>query len=287
MPQELNSKRNGEVFITLDNIPIVFIHTGEFQWLGEVVEQASKQNKVMVLADERYAELPNSYNVHEFDKYVKMFDSVYVNLSSNGRWFEFAAFCRWFRLYEFMERNNIPIAFHPDTDVLIYCDVTDEYYKKFSAYDLTLIKGSCGASTFVTLDRVRSFCEYVLNIYMEHGTTFIAFTDMFAQFQRNNQDGGICDMTLWQSYRNRFSVPFAEMTDIINGETYDHTMKDVLEWDDQKNRKFIEFRKGIPYARHMPDREMIRMMSLHFQGQTDESIPYFMEIAKESLKGGK
>jgi len=269
-------------------IPVVFIHSGEFRWFREVVEQAERAgNRVLVLADEKYAELPNSYNVHEFDKYVNWFDSVYVNLSSNGRWFEFAAFCRWFRLYEFMLRNNIPIAFHPDTDVLIYANVTEEYRKKFSQYDLTLIKGACGASTFITLERVKSFCEYVINIYMERGTTFAAFTDMFAQFQRNNQDGGICDMTLWQSYRNRFSVPFAEMTDIINGETYDHTMKDMSDYDDQNNHKFIQFRNGVPYARHMPDRKDIRMMTLHFQGQTDETIPEFIAMARESMKHGK
>jgi hypothetical protein len=266
----------------MNNIPIIIIHSGEFQWFKEVVEQASQQNKVIVLADERYADLPNSYNVHEFDKYVKMFDSVYVNLSSNGRWFEFAAFCRWFRLYEFMERNKIEIAFHPDTDVLIYADVTEEYYKKFSAYDLTLIKGACGAATFITLPRLRSFIEYVLNIYMERGSTFRAFTDMFAQFQRDNRDGGICDMTLWESYRRRFEVPYAEMTDIIDGETYDHTLNDISEYDDQAGHKYIWFENGVPYGRHMPDRKNIKFMVLHFQGQRDALIPEFMRKADDS-----
>lgn len=269
----------------MGNLPIVLIHTGQFKWMPAVISQVREHGNenIFLIGDSNYKDFEEYCPIEDYLQEFELFERIFVNLSSNNRGFELACFRRWFVLYRFMKENQIPLCFHPDTDVLIYCDLTKEYFNKFMECDLTLIKGYCGASTFITVDRVKSFVEYVLNIYLEKGSTFSAFTDMYAQMQRDGRDGGVCDMTLWKSYRERFNIPFAEMTEIINNETYDHVLKSLDGYDDQAGAKYVEFHDGLPYCRLMPSRKMIRFMTLHMQGEWDSKIPEFIERAHASI----
>lgn len=262
----------------MDSIPVIFVHSGYFEWMPQVIKQAARYNKDVYLVSDSHGELPCVFNITDYQIDLPQFDKAYVNLSGNPRWFELACFMRWFVLYRFMEKHQIDVCFHPDSDVLMYANVTEEFWGKFSSYDITLIKGSCGASTFITLDRVRSLCEFFLSVYTEKGTTFQWLADMYADFQRQCLDGGVCDMTLLKLYVARYAIPFAEMTNIVNGVAYDHVLRESDGFDMQGNRKYLEFRNGLPYARLM-NGEYVRMATLHLQGDHDKLIPGFLEMS--------
>lgn len=247
--------------------------------MEEVITQARKQNTVHFLTDLDYAF--EHEPLWEYGDTVDAFDKLYVNLSANNRRFEFLCFARWFVLYQYMRDNDIPMAFYCDSDVLLFADVNEEYRTKFSQYDLTLIEGGCMASSFVSQERLGDFLSFVTRFYTDK-RLLAPFLDFYGERQRRGLGGGICDMTFIKKYAK--TVPYAEMTDVRDGSTYDHTLLQVDGYDSINDeicrRKYVEFYEGIPFFRQETSGVMVKANSLHCQGESDKEIPVLLEMAK-------
>jgi hypothetical protein len=84
-------------------------------------------------------------------------------------------------------------------------------------------------------------------------------------------------MVMLKLFRERHKTPFAEMTDIVHGTTYDHTIK-------QSNPGSFRMRDGIKdihFNGNMPfgttqSGESVLFNSLHFQGETESLIPEYV-----------
>ena len=258
-------------------IPCIYIHHDRpFQWADQILAQSRKWgNKTFFISDQ-------PQRTHDITKYREQYDAflkVYSCQSSNGVWFESACFSRWFILAEFMRQENIPLAFHLDTDTVLYVNVSEEF-PKWQNYDLTLVLGECGAACFITRERVQDFCDYVLRVYTEKGETYQGLVHIYEELQRQHLDGGISDMMLLKLYRLQNGIPYGEMTDIREGKTYDHIMRSANPggyrmWEEIKD---IEFSEGVPYGTVEATGEKIRFCSLHFQGQVDRLIPCYVGI---------
>ena len=199
----------------MSKIPTVFIHFNRPSNTAEpfrngIFKAASKQalqegNEVHLISNEDFEmDDPNFFYSHlkeYWSKRINNFQDIYENLSTNDPSIELICFLRWFVLLNFMEKNDIPIVFHSDTDVMIYADITEEYNRKYSQFDMTLIHRTCGSSSFITLKALKSFCDYLFKIYENKDSyEFSKMKNVYLTRLQHGLHGGGCDMTLLQKF---------------------------------------------------------------------------------------
>ena len=255
-------------------IPVVFVHLNKWDYLETVLSQARKYNGEVYLVGDQNTNDPNYCDIKDYRRQMDIFHGVYENHSSNDQWFEEACFWRWLILDDFMHKHGINRAFHLDSDVLLYANVTEEDKNKYSQYPITLIVGNCGASAFIDRDYLDGFCELLIQTYQDKGEVFEWLKHLYSELQRQHMDGGACDMVLLQLWRKRNKTKYAEMTDIVDGTTYDHIIKspnpgNYLMKDGIKD---IHFRGEFPYGTIADTGQEVKFNSLHFQGQEDRRI---------------
>lgn len=266
-------------------IPIVFVHHGRtFEWIQAVLDQARKFNgEVYLIGDQP----ERTHDVKDYRGDFDRFYSHFSNYSTNPDWFESRAFSRWFILNEFMQKNDIPVAFHLDTDVMIFVDVTEDY-ERWKQWDFTLVVGNCGATVFFTKERVRSFCDYVMRAYEEKNQAYQDWKRIYESMQIQGLAGGVSDMLALKWWRTANCYDFGEMTDIRDGMAYDHVLRESnpggyrMRESSRGLIKDIQFERGLPYATVESTGERVRMLSLHHQGDSELLIDEFAQKIKES-----
>lgn len=272
MGSNLGNARNREIGATM-SVPVIFIHNNRWEtWIPTVLRQAEKYNEQVILISDHqgYTDVVN------YREGMDRFYRSYVNMSSNPLFFEGSAFCRWIILAEYMEKENIPVAFHLDTDVLIFANMSTEYANKYAGYPVTLVTGNCGASTFITKECAIKFRDFLMSAYEDRNDTFTELKRVYDELQAQGLDGGACDMYAWKLFIAQNKITYAEMTDVANKTTYDHTIRQSMPGnynmkDGIKDIQFLE--DHMPYC--VGEAGVVQFKSLHFQGMTDSLIPEF------------
>ncbi len=247
-------------------IPVVLIHKGasERYPLETVLRQSRKWgNETILLGDEQVGLYGNS---------AAEFAAHYEHMSGNHQAFEQFCFQRWFILHEWMEKNNVPIAFYQDSDVLLYCNVTEEYPLWGRDYAFTLSKGTSPATSYFTAPGLSCFLDFVRDVYVNHNALYAELRRIYEEMQTQELPGGICDMTLFKFFREQvIHVSVGEMSDIKEGATFDHSINVSDGFTVYKDIKGIVFDVlQRPYGWHGEDR--VRFNTLHFQGQAKNLI---------------
>lgn len=269
-----------------NEIPVIFVHKGKSNFLEYALWQAKKFNKrVIILGDQgTYARLSvESYNLADYSKEATYFASIYKHLSHSLYERELACFQRWFFLEEFMRLNNIQTAFHAESDVMLYCDVTKEY-KYFKENEVSYIHCSPeykgGLVSYWDLKTLQEFCRYLKSFY-ENKEKIAKLVQQFTS------------KTAWY-YHDDIPMFFNFLHDIlatrktgilnalIDSALFDSNIQDGWHWQPGMQQKhFFETKRvkgfkvkrirwinGLPYCYNKGLKKLIRFKSLHFQGPT-------------------
>lgn len=263
-------------------IPVVFIHKGGVKndsgYLRHALQLASRRNSEVVLIGDSN-DLPH-IPIGDYLPRGEEFTQLYQHMNTNPEEFELFCFQRWFVLLEFMERENVDTCLHLDSDVLLFADAQEEW-AGYQQYAFTLSSGHCAHTSFFTKPGLSAFCDYLLESYSAMSPLNKQLTRIHAEMVEQQLPGGICDMTLFQLFKDRGAWPIGEMTEVVDGKTWDHNMRvnhgyRMLEWHDEdlvdEQLKDIRFAGGVPHAWLTDQKRWIRFNSLHFQGHAKRLV---------------
>lgn len=263
------------------SIPVVFLHLGaESPVLEKVINQAKKQNEVILIGDQSTLHLKELCGIgfvdvqQVIDEDFVSFDKLYDHLSTNPEFIEKFCFLRWFALRTMMERANIDRVFYADSDVMLYCNVTEEN-KKFEQFGMTLAHRCCGSTSFMSKKTLNDFCNYLIGIYKnKEGFEYHELLNKFSNMRNYNKHGGVCDMTLLDKFHYAQDIGggpciVGEMTQVINNETYDHNLncdEGVYDSDARGAKNIVWGEDGNPYCYHQLLKKQVKFNALHYQG---------------------
>lgn len=261
------------------SIPVFYIHCGENSIITKSCLKASENNDVIlisdfVLNDKKITNVDlDDYGSEECEK----FSHLYGHMSTNSEWIEKFCFYRWFILLDYMKKNNLEVVFYCDSDMLLFSNVFEEY-ENYKQYDMTLTHQTAAISSFIKIDALESFCDYLIQTYSNKDN--IEYSYLKAKWdihKKYNMGGGICDMTLLRNWSYHY-IPsrIGEMMHIYDGKTWDHNIN-VSDGVYEHNGKIkeIKFIDGIPYCLNKKLNQQIKFNSLHFQGQAKSLISNF------------
>ena len=159
----------------------------------------------------RYFKTINPESLPEYRHVKSLFDSIFINYSTNQDQFERACFHRWFAL------NALTISLSPsdyvcllDTDFLLgisprelleHCLLESRNEKielaaGWSGVDPVSI---CPEITIMTKDFLYGFCEFLLTTYFSAARRHLLIADYFERVG-NGLPGGVCDMRALATY---------------------------------------------------------------------------------------
>jgi hypothetical protein len=287
----------------MKNIPVVFIHfnrpSNHVEPFRDGIFKATSEqalrtgNEVRLISNEELQIEDKNFSYAHLKDYwpetVNAFQKNYENLSTNDAQIELICFLRWFILLDFMEKNDLPIVFHSDTDVMIYTDVTEEYKRKYSQFEMTLVHRSCGASSFITQKSLKKFCDFVFNHYQNKNSyEFAKMKNVYLTRLNFGLNGGVCDMTLLEAFHYNADdgggpCRIGEMMHVIGGTAYDHNFNvDDGVYNHTGEHKDVKFYDGKPYCYHQVLGDFILFNGLHLQGPAKKHLNKLIEEQKKS-----
>lgn len=273
-------------FCSSPDIPIIFIHKGNSFYLKDSLWQAKQYNKrVILLGDESNNQYPE-IEFHLMNRYssgAQYLAQIYKHFGSLHT-YDYQLFCfqRWFILKEFMEANNIPMCFYCDSDIMLYCNISEE--NMLRPYDLALIidlenGGASGHSSFwKNIDILHQFCAHILYSYMNQ--TKLNYWENFYHTVCIPNNWEISDMNalsefgsaLWQRDKNAVMslekiIADNSIYDVNINEIENSTDYDVIKFPAMQSPvKNITWTNNLPYCYNKKLKKFIRFKTLHFQG---------------------
>lgn len=261
--------------------PIVTIHKGNNKYLHYCLLQAKKMNpnsRIILIGDDSNKDcldFVEHYNINDLNcPQIEEFLSIYDHMSDNPYEFELICILRWFYLRNLMKKLNLQSCFHIDSDVMLYCNITEEC-KKFADYVLTVDYApnkivSAPHNIFINgFDIIDNFCQFTVDFYKDK--------EQVEEFRKryNNSPStaksNFSDMNLWYLYPQTLDQnKVLNFTNIIDGCKFDHNIIAEPVFEKDGYSKKIKFIKGIPYSKYIGEGEyhnkLIQFKSLHFQG---------------------
>jgi putative methyltransferase (TIGR04325 family) len=284
-------------------MPVVFIHFNEIPaYLIRALNQALLQNRQVVLITDAKTEIPG-VSVHDAAVYAKgleAFENAYVHMSTNSEEFERICIHRWFILKNFMNESNTEVAYYSDSDTMIYSDLALVYeqYKEYDAsYTLTENQdnyrwSASACCSYWKKEAINGFCEFVLDTYKNNLATLRKKWDYHLQ---NQQQGGICDMTLLFLFIEK--IKFFPLSKTRNGMCFDQNMLSdenyhEHEYDFGYNKelgrevKTIKMMTGTPHYISKKTNSPIRINAIPEYAKLLEHKKSFKDLAVNFLKRG-
>lgn len=300
-------KTDGNFWYFILNIPVIFIHKNDSDYLKDTLWQAKQYNENVILlgdpANQHYSQIGIDWQpISKYSKEANYFDTIYIDLSDTS--FEFARFCfqRWFILEEFMKANNLQVCFYCDSDAMIYTDITQEY-KNFLDFDMSVlfVEHHGGCFSYWNQKAISSFCDYIKKFYEDK----IVITKLKEQFNSGTLDQFYADhcpfLTDFVNY-NKYNLKIGNINSIINDSTFDTYLRYDFTWEPNHNKicrfvaknvkiegnknkiidkiKDIVWINNLPYCYNIDLGKMIRFKGLHFQDQCKKIVS---EYRKEKV----
>tara|TARA_R110002073_G_scaffold12346_2_gene54787 strand:+ start:6427 stop:7287 length:861 start_codon:yes stop_codon:yes gene_type:complete len=272
----------------LKGMPIIFFNFGNPDFLDVALKQAKYTNPnsdIYLIGDDgnRKDYVKHIHYSELMDIEAIEFSNNYINLSTNNEVYEKICFLRWFLIRNLVKRENIDRFFCTDSDVLLFCDITEQA-ENFKNYRYTLTHNvSAGISYINDVECLDQYCEFVNGVYnkQKHGGALLIrdnvsskfkyyydkFAGVFEIRKQNFLPGGVCDMTFWAELRLMDNPGLVgETSAIIDGSTFDHNInaRDSYEWKD--GLKAFQWKEDVPYCRNLWLQQDIKFNCIHFQG---------------------
>jgi len=247
-------------------IPVVFIHKGDHDYLTVAIEQANQRNEVVLL--------------HE-PKGLWGLDYEHMNFTTEQsirRNIE-----RWFSLLDWMESNDREEAFYCDSDVMVYCDVTEVVGSWSSCvvsvqipYQQWAYRWSASAHcSYWTHDALAEFCLFITNTYRGDK---LRLREKWQWHRETGTPGGICDMTLlflWLEQRGMEGV--VNNAQVIGDATFDHNINvpenyypDEYQMEGARKTVILNPSGYVGWNDRLG--QAVKFNALHFQGQHSKKL---------------
>lgn len=265
-------------------IPIVHIHFGYSDYLEFSLRQAAFSNpsSPIVLIGDRHVNGVEFISANSFNRSSDAFSEVYRHLSTNRYLFELRCFQRWFVLRDVARSRGWTEVLVCDSDVLVFGNlereirsrVTTEYVGMTITQSQTAFRWSAsGHTSYWTIDALDDFCDFCLSLYTDT-SMFNRLLEKWEHDQAAGRGGGICDMTALYLFAEQVDKGrVLNLLQVHDGSVVDlriSTGENFLEneYITSNGMKSLTFRDSIPYGRKTDSGEVIRFVTLHFQGKT-------------------
>ena len=221
-------------------------------------------------------------DINKYSEHVQNFMKIYKHFNNCPIELVSAFIGRWLILRAFQEEYKYDKVFHLDSDIMLYCDITEENNKHFSKYEDTISMNLSGHCSFITYKYVSEFCKYLYTMY-ENNVKEIENHYLYYFVNNGFCPGGICDMFHLRNFCNSKVLPVEELDQILDNSIFDHNLE--VSQNFQMNNithsgftgkiKKIFWKNNMPYGIYKDGRE-IRFNTLHFQGNKKALIPGFV-----------
>ena len=273
-------------------IPVVVISKtiNQCPELELVVNQAKKYNPdVFLLGDDgNRAYCPDNHKpMSDYYEGVEEFENLYQHLSTNREDIEKFCFSRWFVLRNFLRKGGYKGALYLDNDILLFTDASVEYEKRKHLYCMLSGKSS-GHSSYWSIEGIEAFCEYLMEIYSNKDSyDFARLSSHYRVRQEHGLDGGLCDMTLLESF-GRYKYPHLVAEGSIvypYGQDlyYDHIIQQSEGFEYENGTKKFVISKGKPCSKYLSTGDYIPFATIHFQGGMKPLMAPFIQKCNASL----
>lgn len=271
------------------NIPVIFFHEGNQEYLKYAVLAAQKYNeKVVLLGDESNKYFSNIwYDTNLFDKEeYSIFEKYYKHMSSNTFKFEITAFKKYYMVKQYMELSGEKECMLLDSDILSYCNYSDlKFADKYKACVSTNANQenfnwtSSGHSSYWTKEYLDDFIDFCEETYKNN----IPLLEQKYNYHISNKvKGGICDMTLLYLWaKDKPGVYNCAKEDNLG--VFDHninTSENYFQNEYKMNPilriKDVKFKEGLPYFTKKSGEE-VQAYTLHCQGSAKNIIKDYYE----------
>jgi len=270
-----------------DEIPVIFIHKSDSYYLKDSLWQAKQyNNRVILIGDESNSHYDGveHYRTEEYFSEAEDFAKIYQHQAVNPYNYELFCIQRWFVLKEFMEKNQIEKCFYCDSDIMLYCDVNEEY-ENFKDYEISLIHKNdytpygrkycySGHSSYFTLKGIQEVNKGIIEFYANFETNrhlYQHISDMYVLdfFVKNWKElGGKIGPMEAIIHNSRFEDHIS-----VEGDQY------VM---DKRGLKEVTWFDNQPYCYHKKLKRHIRFNILHFQAGKKKLMKYYRREALAS-----
>lgn len=268
------------------SIPIVFIHSGDDEYLYYSLNQAKHSNpksSVFLIGDSanrHYA----SESIHHLmleDYYdgAMEFASVYQHHSPNTYDYELFCFQRWYILRDFMRAFQMDRCLYLDSDIMLYDSIDDPEYARFTNIWTML--------SFNTSQSLDNFCKLMRSYYCDPsllgqlhaytalhqfpGVSDMVFSRLFVDYYpeySNHQNGVFQDSFFDGNIRHpQWFPPYHDGDEV---EMRDGTKKVYF----QQGKFFVKLKSG----------KYVRVVGQHFQGDNKAYMRYFLTSSLPALQ---
>lgn len=286
-------------------IPVLFYHTGNQEYLKVALEQCRKYNQSVILlgdvSNQRIAQQAGCewYCAGIYDEKTlwKKFVSRYIGMSANDYNFELNCFRRFFVIKEFIKQSQIDRFVYLDSDILTYCDFSELEQFHIADSGMSVPKeqsefgwvANCGISLW-NRKSLDSFLNYCIDVYENH---LEILEKKWKYHEENGVPGGICDMTLqYLWFKNDCSCDKVNLVDRENGmagvmdfnvnlamncyrQEYEmNSYVQIKKIEIQGEKAFLKSRTG----------ESVRVFAVHFLGPAKQYMKSYAKNEKLSLK---
>lgn len=261
-------------------LPVVYFHTGMQSYLAESLaqtRQSSPSCPIWLLGDasNRAAEGVRHVDFANYWRRAQTFEPAYVHLSTNSHVFELRCIQRWFAILELAESEGWTEFVYLDSDVLVFTDL-EELSATFGDAELTLHGRSPTPHVVFVRDvrALRRFVDFIEQTYRDPAR-LAPLREMYEKgFVEAGQPGGVCDMTLWNRFREAGLARTFDTSAIVSGATIDNNMNAAEGYRMAHGLKRIVWRDGLPHGVREDGAE-VRFHVMHFQGPAKGYVRFF------------
>lgn len=252
-------------------IPIIIVHKGNPFYLKKVIKQIrlfNKNNPIYLLGDkcnEKTKDV-NHYFISDYFSSAKEFEKKYIHMSSNLYGYELFCFQRWFVINEFVEEKKLKNFLCLDSDVLIYCNIS-EFFSAYLKYDHTTCSGWVPCFSLFNNVSIYKFCNYIIELYTNPKYLSRLKQRYNDEFYRK-KPGGNSDMTAFEFYPKDVSNNVFDLVIPHNGTFWDENISQSNGFEVKNGLKHIYWINDRPYCKLLQNGKLVKALGLHFQGKT-------------------
>lgn len=262
-------------------IPIVFIHSGNSEYLPLGIIQARISNPgqpIHLLGDSTTSHFKFICTHHEMANYMgsaNEFAGIYRHHSTNGYDYELFCLQRWFILLDFMRKHEFEKCLYLDSDVLYYSN-TEKESDRFNEFQLSVLYKSPHTNYVNGYDGLESFCDFISGAYTGPISETLLNAYLTEHYMEHGQVGGISDMTFFLHYKRAHPERVADLSEVKDETTYDITFDTPNGFEMRGKHKFITWKLGVPYVRELATGKLIKFATLHFQGENKKVMREYL-----------
>ena len=266
-----------------DNLPIIFIHKGNNDYLRYTLACAklfNPETRVILLGDETNEHYQTLGIEHfPYSTYVgeesRLFDKVFKYVAgerAHPEWLVNFWFKRMFHVYYFVFTENINRFWMIASDVFVLCNLTEKA-SRYAEYDYTEeCGGACMHGYIGSLCALRGYLNKINELFQDEKYLEEQKKDFIA-----HPDWSYTEMRAYNTYKESANVKTIDLKTILEGEFFDVAIYQQNDMEMENGYKNIYVVDGGYYVKHLPTQQYVRLNTLNMSGATFLMIRGFYE----------